>query len=764
MDRILNSRILSLDRDQALKTSTGLTHFLCAFVVFGMIAAAGQPIVADDAWLHLALGSLYSAHGAPLSSEPFLHTANSAPAAHGWLADITLDHLAGLVGFTGLRVCHAAFVAWILILVWRIARQVCQSPIAASLIVATFTTLSAYRLVQLRPQLFSIWAVLMLYMVLLQESSRRDLWALGGVACLSAAWANIHAGFVLGPIFIAAALTSMLCLALVSTGSPRRRALHRARHLSLLLLIAVLASCLNPGGPAQFFLYFDAGEATAALSQVGDEWAVFPFSGWPGGNFPPTPAAWTIAMLIFFLTPPVVAVESFRRIQNARSRGDESEESASFPTIDPGLLAIAAASLFAMATAVRFLWLGVFPLCVIAIAVRRTSAQKELSALSRRLIAALSACALLVAFYQVGPWSIVGQFTIAGRASYSRAYPPERYSGHAVWFLRDTRLVGRAFNPYYLGNFLAYWTMPSLRVFVNGSLAMSNEVVEDSRRINAFRATRRGESATAALDRYGVDVFMGVGLPDAPRARRPWHYSTTHLDDNPAWILVYRNLNSAVFLRRNARNQHNLARVEAHYRSRGVPFDRERGFEPARVIRGAPNWAVAQGLIPPDFRRLTAAATPSANSRHGNRARERLASIYLALGLYDRALEIEPKIDETSPNLRALRRHVWTLLRMNRWDDAARAARALETAATESDRISLGIVDTALNAANLPEEETRARIARLPLFERREAAILNSSIAVPEVRSARRDISLDPGTGSAGSESKGSISSPSSDD
>jgi hypothetical protein len=462
-------------------------------------------------------------------------------------------------------------------------------------------------------------------------------------------------------------------------------------------------------------------------------------------------------MLVFLSTVLIICLEAVRRIQSSGSRDADAKEVSNSSRIDPALVALAGVSLAAMAGAVRFLWLAVFPLLLILAATRLWEEGRGLGIRSKKWIAVACAGLLLGGFYWVGPWAVVGQFSAAGWRSYARAYQPQRYFGHAIWFIRDAEVEGRAFNPYYLGNFLGYWTTPAIRVFVNGSLAMSDEVVEDSRQITAHRPTRAGESLTAALDRYGVDLFLGVGLPDTPRVRRPWHYSTSHLEGDAAWIQIYRNVYSAVYLRRNERNRENLARVVGYYRRNGVPFDTARGFEPERVIRGAPDWALAQGVVPSGFRRLVAASRDD-DPRRKRRARALLTSTFLALGLYDRALEFDGKQANVDTDLRALRRRVWGLLRMNQWEEAATLARRLEAVAKETDRLSLGIVDTALAAGDYPDEENLARIARLPLFEPGEAAALIARIAIPEVRPVRHDIKLgpeayDPGLGSVRAES-----------
>ena len=83
-------------------------------------------------------------------------------------------------------------------------------------------------------------------------------------------------------------------------------------------------------------------------------------------------------------------------------------------------------------------------------------------------------------------------------------------------------------------------------------------------------------------------MFVGIGLPQPPRSSRPWIYSSGHLERAPGWIAVFREPQSAVYLRANARNRANLARVEDYYARAEVPFDAAIGFDAAAVIRSAP--------------------------------------------------------------------------------------------------------------------------------------------------------------------------------
>ena len=702
-----------------------------------MVVAAGQPLITDDLWLHLALGQLYSEHGPDLAREPFLHTAQAPPPAHAWLADRALHAVVEVGDFVGLRVLHGATVAFFLGFAAWIARRETRSLTAAALCASALTLFSAYRLVQLRPHLFTMIAVLILYAFFLREPSRPRGWKYAAVAVLSAIWANVHAAFVLGPLLILAALAGVGVTLLLEERSidPVLQS-PRVRRLAGYAIAAIVGACINPDGIDRLMLYFAAGGETASLESVADEWGGFPLSGWPGGNLPPTPAVW-VGCVLLFVTVPLTGLRSLGVACRSRNGGDV--EPSSSMRIDPALLAIAAASLVGMALAVRFIWLAFFPILVLFCEARRramASAGESGAQRARRFLAL--ALALMIGFYSAGPWSIVGQFTSAGARGYSSDYPPQRYFGHAVWFLADTELTGNLFNPYFMGNFLAYWLSPRLRVFSNGSLRVSDEVLANGRDLVARRTNSEGLSFEEQLDLAGIDLFVGIGLPDVPRSRRPWHYSTTHLESQSGWVLLFRNLDSAVYLRRGERNAKNLDRVVDYYRRSGVPFDPQRGFDPARVIGAAPSWAIRNGIVPIDFPALDRSRSSPSATNH-NRIASRLATLFVALGRYADALEIDRARPANERDLRTQRRIVWALLQAGDFPAAMQEAERLAAVARSTDRLSLGIVDTARAAASDPQADERRRVARLPLFDRAEVEALVRGMAPPSVRPARRD-------------------------
>jgi len=677
-----------------------------ALVIAGLVVvAAGQPLFAEDTWWHLGMGEVYARAGPWLNEDPFLFTATGPPAPAAWLADVALHRVVRAWGFSGLRVAHALVVASILAVAWWGLRRASGSSLFASLAAVLFTILAAYRLFQLRPHLFTILASLVVVSLWLRDGELPSWRRVAAGAGLFALWANAHGGFVLGLALLAAA-TLGLVLAAPFRPARRRADLRRGGRLALALGAALLASLVNPGGADPHGLYFAAGSATPALALVGDEWAALRLFQLPLPGLPPSPLAWTVVWALLVVTPCAVLLHA--RTQRTR----EAFPAAAPP--DPAWVAVAAASLVAMLSAVRLLWLGIFPLLVLARFVR---ARGQRSAPAGRWVpwaAAVAAPLLVLGFLRFGDWPMISQGI--QRARYAEPYPAVKHHAHAVWFLLDAGLVGNLWNDYSSGNFLGYWLAPRMRVFVNGSLNVPSQLMEDRVAILERRGSKPGEGFVDLLDRHGIDVFFGTGVPSLSASLRREISTTTHLERTPGWIPVFRNARSAVYLKGDERNRPNRERVADYYAREGVPFDPERGFDAGRVIRERPRWAVQHGLVPVRFERLEKSAR-ALDPVLRRAALERLASVHALLGLYERGSAIDRRLLRADPrSIAAGRRLVWSLLHQGGGEPALDAAEALASIAEAGDGLSQLLVQTARRHAALPEEEAAALVAMVPLF------------------------------------------------
>ena len=351
-----------------------------------------------------------------------------------------------------------------------------------------------------------------------------------------------------------------------------------------------------------------------------DEWSRLDPFHWPPANLPPGPVGWLAYLLLSIATLMVIAaiVRLWRR----------GEEHGRFANADGALVALALVGVIAPLYAVRFLWLSFFPLLLLANVGR--DAARDYARL--RWTIALATLLLIPASQQFGQWRLLSSGI--SPSGYGHTYHRWKYHDRAVRFLQETGLEGNLYNPYSMGGFLGYWLVPRLRLFIDGSLNVPASVMHDYLAIQSNSTVSDGESTTSRLDHYAVDIFLGVGFPTLPPTNRPWRYTARHLLGNPDWVLVFRDMQSAVYLRRNARNAENLERVRSYYDREKISFDSVQGLDVARLIDESPMWAAERGLVPRDFERRLEAAKNESILRAGLGI---LSATYLSIDLDERA-------------------------------------------------------------------------------------------------------------------------------
>jgi tetratricopeptide (TPR) repeat protein len=192
-----------------------------------------------------------------------------------------------------------------------------------------------------------------------------------------------------------------------------------------------------------------------------------------------------------------------------------------------------------------------------------------------------------------------------------------------------------------------------------------------------------GEDFRDLLDRRGVDVFFGVGIPPTRAGRR---YTSAHLEASPGWLLVSRSIRHGIYLRRSERNREKLRRVTAWYARQGVPFDPERGLDVEAVLRERSDWAADHGMLlggRSDWLRERRDPDPQRRFR----ALVGLGRSLALVGVYPAAVELAREAVALRPDAPGPRRQlVYALLRLGRTDEALAAARALHALAPDDPR------------------------------------------------------------------------------
>jgi hypothetical protein len=693
----------------------GLALLALGAALLPFLAAVGQPVWTDDLWWHLALGEAYAQQGPWLAGDPLLFTAEGPPIPAAWLADLGLHGVAQTLGIQGLRALHVALGVGVLALVFGLLRRL-GGGLVASAGTLVFVALAAYRLVQLRPHVASIAATLALLSWVV-VASQPPSWRRVGLAALGLGiWANLHASFLLGPILLGAALAGLVAARVLGLASGDANA-ERIRRLGVLLLLGSLATLANPGGLAPHLAYLAADAETLSIGRVSDEWSGLAPFAWPSRGLPPSPLGLLLYWTLAIATATTLAL-AFRRRAHVAA--------------DPALAALALAGLVAPLFAVRFLWLGMLPLVWLASFAGAVP-------LGRGARAALGAFALAVSvgFFAQGPWPSISRGMPRTVAGYSEPYAAGKYHAHAVWMLRDAGLEGRMFQEYSHGGFLGYALAPRIETFINGSLNVPGEILRANRAIRDRRGLQGDQTLPELLDALEMDLFFGIRLPVARQGARPWFFTSKHLEQTPGWTPIFRNLDTVVYLRTNARNRDNLARVERYYASRGVPFDPEQGFRIEDVMRSADSsWALEQGVVPYHLYQLTTNANALDATERGP-AREQLGALYAALGVCSRSLRYDRQaLREDPQRVGARRRRVWCLLHERRFDEARSEAAKLRDQPA-GDRVSHAIAAAAAELPAAEATETAARLATLPLFDEVEASWLGFGFAGPAARELR---------------------------
>jgi hypothetical protein len=641
----------------------------------------GRPLDTNDLWWHLKMGEVYATEGPWPESDPLLHTAHeNAPVQHEWLFGVAVHGIQRAFGFHGLRVAHVLAVAGILGLAYSIFRRASASLAAASVATSCFVVLAFWRLIQLRPDLVSIPATLLLYRLLLEGDgppSWKRVWA---SAALFAVWANAHSLFAVGLLLLVAALVGCALragltrgvmpggtLAVANAGSERPL----ARRLGAALGLDMLATLANPRGIEQH-LTFLASSRDAGIWRLGDEWSHFDPFAWSSYGAALSFPAWLLMDVLFalFAFAALLGLVRFVRRRSAPS----------LEAFDPLHLALGAASVTAILVSIRFLWMAVFPLIYLLRAQRPALAARPDTGRTAAWAFAAAGAALAVSFSFVkagGFRQVATQAPRSFSAYLAQAYDADKFYVEGMRFLRETGVQGNLFNKYAMGGFIGYWLAPHLRTFIDGRYPTA-ELLSEYFRINRQQQVRPGESSLEALERRQVDLFFGVGWPRAGSTQETRLYTAANLERAPGWILVSRSRRHAIYLRANERNRENLRRISEYYAREGVPFDPERGLDVAALIAGRPDWAVAHDMIPPHHARLEAQRN-SADPELRYHALAAFGKAYARVGAYEEQIAMDRDAIVLRPSAKPPRRRlVYGLLRLDRPAEALEAAEALE--------------------------------------------------------------------------------------
>ena len=247
------------------------TRKLLTYVAFLLIfAGAAQPITDRDFWWHLKTGQYIAATRAIPHTDIFSSVRfGSEWITHEWLSEVFIYGIFRALGFPGL----ITIFAFIITVSFSISYLICRTRAVPPVIAAFATLLGAFATMLtwgVRPQMFSMLLASIFLFVLDRYARGGRSSALWSLVPLTILWANLHAGYALGPTLI---FFTAVALLLEPWLLPGRGAVdwRRIRLLGWVLIICVLVVSLNPNGLRLYTYPFETLNSSSMMLYI-QEW------------------------------------------------------------------------------------------------------------------------------------------------------------------------------------------------------------------------------------------------------------------------------------------------------------------------------------------------------------------------------------------------------------------------------------------------------------------------------------------------------------
>jgi len=442
-------------------------------VLVGVALAAMRPIDDPDFWWLLAGGRYMAQTGRLALADPFSATATGAEwLNHAWAFELILYGVHVVAGLAGVIVLQGIVAAASFGVLYGLLRRegVGRGWALALLGVGAAATHGFWAP---RPQLATYLLLAVFCRVLADYQAGRAnrlVWLLP----LTAAWANLHAGFLAGPGVVALAAAGELAgWALEGAGTTGRDSLARARTLGRWLVLTLAASLLNPFH--YHSLQFPFGVMADRQSQTWiAEWLSPPFGH---------PQVLVLEMLLGLMllfslgTARPVPRRDLVMLLPLVHLGVKSVR-------NTPLLVIVATPILgrALASCVTLRWAG------LPMAARRAVALGAVGLV-------LSSCTLVAGSRR--PSAIWQAF----RPDFS---PAATLPAGAVAFLREQGRPGTLLNEYTWGGFLIWHLYPRFRVSIDGRMA----VYGTARFAEHVRIVELQPGWREALDHLGAETAL----------------------------------------------------------------------------------------------------------------------------------------------------------------------------------------------------------------------------------------------------------------
>jgi hypothetical protein len=517
------------------------TAFLAVF--FPLLALyAMHPNWDIDVFWHMKTGEWIVDHRALPHTDVFSATDPSRPwTPFQWLYEVVVDQVSARAGFAAVRILHAAVFLAAFALFYRAFRRALPSALAASVLLVLALVLSEDRL-RVRPEAFNFLFLAAALPSFLPGPGNRIPWGrIAGLAVLSALWANVHGGGALIlPICVAALLAGRVVGRVANPGQGNSG----VRSALWMLAATALPMLPMPGFLDGVSGAFGMVEGSADLIP---EWS-------PPIVYLTGPGSLTLHSLVCGAVPYLVPIGLCGAVAASVLRRGWRTAAIRH---DPGVVAVALVLAILATRSARFIYLDATALALAAVAWRE-AVEGAFRLRAGRLVALVLSAGLAVASYH---YSIVQR---GGLAHAIETLPQDHEAGAFPEAASDAiagmGLKGRIFHESTWGGYLIWRHYPDCTVFADGRGNFS--APERDALIETHRPFEREAALERAWQRFDFDLVMFTP-PVFPL--RAW--------DRQRWVLVYRDRQAEVFLRRTCGNEANLEAARAWWARRGVVTD-----------------------------------------------------------------------------------------------------------------------------------------------------------------------------------------------
>jgi hypothetical protein len=445
-----------------------------------VFAMAARTPLDSDMWWHLRAGEATLQSGRPVLDDAFSFTrAGMAWVNHSWLAQVGMALTYRLGGMIGLSALVAGLASFSLGLVYL---QM-EGPGLMRAFILVLAAAVAAPVWSPRPQLTSLVLFGALgYLLYLYKWRQVDrLWLLAPLFVL---WSNLHGGYVLGLLLIAAMAGGEMLNHLLGVAEPQVLSWGRLLHLLAWGAAGGLLVVANPNGLAMWSIPFQTVNL-AALQTYIPEWAAPDFH-----QLAQQPFLWLLLATLG------VAGLSPRRLD-----GTDLAGVALFAVL--ALLARRNFGPFAMLAA------PVLSRHLHALLLERRSAFTRWPASANHLHSSVdppmrkSARLFYVLLITVLSLFSLAKLYLVARPEFVEQASRNLYPAGAVAWLKSNRPPGPIFNDYAWGGYLE-WNLPEYPVFVDGRTDLFGDDF-----LRAYVLAYSGEEGwQEILDQYGVNLVV----------------------------------------------------------------------------------------------------------------------------------------------------------------------------------------------------------------------------------------------------------------